>query len=272
MKSLEGRRNVALFSRERSAFTLIELLVVIAIIAILAAILFPVFAKAREKARQASCMSNEKQLGLGLLQYEQDYDELFPNTNNGGYAGTGWAGAIYPYIKSTGVYKCPDDNNQANGNMVPVSYAMNFNVVFSSIASIQNVAKIIALTEVTGAGPGGPALVNVSDPKETGSTYRSPIDFSDNLGSSANNANACCGGIPYRYATGPIDLRIANPLGAGMRANDIGPRHTAGANYGFVDGHVKYVQPSQVRHRLVPVTDPNNTGGVAFYGVNDGNS
>jgi prepilin-type N-terminal cleavage/methylation domain-containing protein/prepilin-type processing-associated H-X9-DG protein len=271
MKSVYSRRQA--LPAKRSAFTLIELLVVIAIIAILAAILFPVFAKAREKARQATCTSNEKQLGLGLLQYEQDYDELFPNTNNGGYAGTGWAGAIYPYIKSTGVYRCPDDSNTGNGNLVPVSYAMNFNVVYSSIASIQNVAKIIALVEVTGAGPGGPALVNVSDPKEAGSNFRSPIDFSDNLGTTtAAGASSCCSGMPYRYTTGPIDLSIPTAMAAGLRGNDVGPRHTAGANYGFVDGHVKYIQPGQVRHRLVPVADPGNTGGVAFYGVNDGNS
>ncbi len=65
---------------KRTAFTLIELLVVIAIIAILAAILFPVFQKVREKARQTSCASNEKQLGLAFLQYNQDYDETFPGS------------------------------------------------------------------------------------------------------------------------------------------------------------------------------------------------
>jgi prepilin-type N-terminal cleavage/methylation domain-containing protein len=105
----------------RKGFTLIELLVVIAIIAILAAILFPVFAKAREKARQISCASNEKQLGLGIIQYVQDYDERFPD-----YAGDyGWAGQIYPYVKSTGVYKCPDDSNTAASPKVPISYQFN---------------------------------------------------------------------------------------------------------------------------------------------------
>ena len=102
----------------QSGFTLIELLVVIAIIAILAAILFPVFAKAREKARQASCSSNEKQLGLGFLQYVQDNDEAVSSRQprrlahprqRGVQQGSGWANEIYPYVKSTGVYKCPDD-------------------------------------------------------------------------------------------------------------------------------------------------------------------
>src|SRR5579883_1901400 len=93
------------------AFTLIELLVVIAIIALLAAILFPVFAKAREKARQASCLSNEKQIGLGILQYVQDYNEQFPccvEYYNTPYAGVyGWGGEIYPYVKSNAVFSCP---------------------------------------------------------------------------------------------------------------------------------------------------------------------
>src|SRR5579862_4815942 len=99
----------------RKGFTLIELLVVIAIIAILAAILFPVFASAREKARQISCASNEKQLALATLQYTQDFDEVFPYGNslwsqNWGIDRDNWSGAIAPYIKSTGVFACPDDN------------------------------------------------------------------------------------------------------------------------------------------------------------------
>jgi len=115
----------------RKGFTLIELLVVIAIIAILAAILFPVFAKAREKARQTTCISNMKQLGLGFMQYIQDSDEHYPSSNNWG---AGWAGRIYPYVKATGTFQCPDDSvarNKAHGGTglaagdVPVSYVAN---------------------------------------------------------------------------------------------------------------------------------------------------
>lgn len=109
-----------------SGFTLIELLVVIAIIAILAAILFPVFAKAREKARQISCLSNEKQIGLGIIQYSQDNDEILVSA---WYGGNGyqrsdvtpgnikykWMDAIYPYVKSTQVFHCPDYNNDIAG-------------------------------------------------------------------------------------------------------------------------------------------------------------
>jgi prepilin-type N-terminal cleavage/methylation domain-containing protein len=107
-------------------FTLIELLVVIAIIAILAAILFPVFAKAREKARQTTCASNLKQLGLAFMQYIQDYDEKMPASN---WYGGGWDCRVYPYVKSTGVYHCPDDSTPqigtATGTAYPVSYAIN---------------------------------------------------------------------------------------------------------------------------------------------------
>jgi len=101
---------------KKRGFTLIELLVVIAIIAILAAILFPVFQKVRENARRAACGSNEKQIGLGLIQYIQDNDEYFARRNNGdapqnlinGHRFT-WKDAIYPYIKSKGVFMCPSN-------------------------------------------------------------------------------------------------------------------------------------------------------------------
>lgn len=96
--------------RARAAFTLIELLVVIAIIAILAAILFPVFARARENARRASCQSNLKQIGLGIMQYTQDYDERLPR-NDSGTANIGtWLDTIQPYVKSDQLFICPSDS------------------------------------------------------------------------------------------------------------------------------------------------------------------
>src|SRR5215470_4125331 len=107
------------------AFTLIELLVVIAIIAILAAILFPVFAQAREKARQTSCLSNTKQIGLGLIMYTQDYDETMPAAfagvqpiNGGGIAVITYENQINPYIKNKQIFLCPSDGlpRTINGN------------------------------------------------------------------------------------------------------------------------------------------------------------
>ena len=97
------------------AFTLIELLVVIAIIAILAAILFPVFARARENARRASCQSNLKQIGLGIMQYVQDYDDKFPLTASGNAEVYGWGDAIYPYIKNPQVYHCRQEPTRNGG-------------------------------------------------------------------------------------------------------------------------------------------------------------
>lgn len=114
-------------SIRRSGFTLIELLVVIAIIAILAAILFPVFAKVREKARQTTCLSNKKQVLMGLLQYVQDNDELIAPDGSGLRDPKqnlyDWHDSIYPYVKSEAAYDCPDNpfssnNTDASGNLI----------------------------------------------------------------------------------------------------------------------------------------------------------
>jgi prepilin-type N-terminal cleavage/methylation domain-containing protein/prepilin-type processing-associated H-X9-DG protein len=110
----------AVEAKQHAGFTLIELLVVIAIIALLAAILFPAFTWAREKARQSSCMSNLKQIGLAAMQYSQDYDEYYVPwatdygccgraANQGGDEANNWPNLIYPYVKSTQVFMCPSD-------------------------------------------------------------------------------------------------------------------------------------------------------------------
>lgn len=118
-------------SAKKHGFTLIELLVVIAIIAILAAILFPVFAQAREKARQASCLSNTKQIGLALLAYSQDYDEKMVDGwfGPGGYGPSNsttvykWMDAVAPFVKNNALYTCPDSpmgiGADATGTFLP---------------------------------------------------------------------------------------------------------------------------------------------------------
>jgi len=123
----------------RRGFTLIELLVVIAIIAILAAILFPVFAQAREAARMTSCLSNMRQLGLALRIYSQDHDEVYPNIyqgwstgpNIGGTVNEGWMwkNAIMPYVKSKGIFNCPSNpvSGPTGGGTLPADNSSNWN-------------------------------------------------------------------------------------------------------------------------------------------------
>jgi prepilin-type N-terminal cleavage/methylation domain-containing protein/prepilin-type processing-associated H-X9-DG protein len=162
------RGNKGLLSGERSAFTLIELLVVIAIIAILAAILFPVFAQAREKARQSTCVSNMKQIGLATQMYTQDYDEALPRrwVLNGAGVVTSWRLILQPYMKNEQVLICPSNprNNLTSDQTVRVSYAgarNDFGGAFRdrigsggvpdtvTLASLSNSADVIMVVEST---------------------------------------------------------------------------------------------------------------------------
>jgi len=208
-------------------------LVVIAIIAILAAILFPVFAKAREKARGASCQSNMKQIGLGIMQYAQDYDETYPCGRTSWIPGPGWAGQIGPYLKSAQIFGCPSHSQTVGAGLAKVSYAYNIIVAANpGLARWDSPATTIALTEA-GNPAGG---VNVSAADEAGGP-RSQADYGDNLvWYDAGGGNACCTAGYYR--TGPWNDVTRNNSTLAQAA------HMEGANYAMLDGHVKWLKGS----------------------------
>ncbi len=228
------------------AFTLIELLVVIAIIAILAAILFPVFARARENARRTSCQSNLKQIGLGIMQYTQDYDERYPAgiANGAGWKGIGWAGMINPYVKSAQIFSCPDDLNGGNAAVGtrPLSYALDQFLADNSVAKIDEVSRTVMLSEIqTGYN------VNFTSPTEAGD-YKSAVDFGDNLAwlDSGGGTNCCAiynfNGIPSNHRTGKF-LDVTSGMNADASNT---PRHFDGANFLLADGHVKWFRSTSV--------------------------
>ena len=215
--------------KTRIGFTLIELLVVIAIIAILAAILFPVFQKVRENARRASCQSNLKQIGLAFTQYTQDADEKFPGFGSGDNADRGWATEIYPFVKSTGVYKCPDDSI-ANSK---VSYGMNYAIFGGTPAGGYH------------NNDSGMSLAEMASPASTVLVYEGNSDTQDPSLPPSLTPNTFSG------------------IGNGNRS-DISDRHdkeaTRSANYLAGDGHVKYVKIPYVSFYGDPMVTTNNMG------------
>jgi prepilin-type N-terminal cleavage/methylation domain-containing protein len=243
--------------RRAGGFTLIELLVVIAIIAILAAILFPVFAQAREKARQAACLSNSKQIGMAMLMYAQDYDEQFPSghfnpyTPNAADYGKGWAGQIYAYMKNAQVLKCPNDSTAAvSGNGVtlsPVSYIYNYNVALSpAIAGLQSPVNTVLLAEGVGA------LANVTATDELPS-YSTPVYSAAGNGLTVltsidgTSMPAVAGSV--QYVTGTmggyrLDTTPQVPYPT-LFKNEKG-HHADGGIFFLADGHAKFFRPQAV--------------------------
>lgn len=218
-------------------FTLIELLVVIAVIAIVAAILFPVFAKVREKARQTSCASNLKQLGLAIAQYAQDYDEAYPLAYSynplQSPADVTWRGLIFPYVKSVGLYSCPSNpygmgatNTVGDDGQFRVSYGANETLM----ATLGSPRRSVSLAAVD--SPAQMFLIGESD--------------------------SAAWELHYLAQSGPPSLPpwvndpISDPLcsqchlpASSTTHAELFVGHSGFGNWLFADGHVKALKPTQ---------------------------
>ncbi len=239
---------------KRRGFTLIELLVVIAIIAILAAILFPVFAQARAKARQTACLSNMKQAGLSVGMYQQDYDARYPRAYGTDLTGVkdvvGWADAIQPYAKNIQFLHCPDvstpqsskpsDNGGANG-LGPAYTNYFYNVALAPQINGYSVSVSEAALSHTSLsvmlGDGIPYSAGNIQPYDIGINCSGLIieQFLKSVGGvstpQALSTNMC--GEPALHRPGSI-------------------RHSGGANYAFADGHAKWAKQTMLYGAATP--------------------
>ncbi|MBW3623077.1 MAG: DUF1559 domain-containing protein [Armatimonadetes bacterium] len=229
------------WSYRRGGFTLIELLVVIAITAILAAVLFPVFAKAREKARQSSCAGNLRQMGLAQMNYVNDHDE----TMQPGYVGaTGvdrpWPELLYPYTRSTEVYTCPSSDapwaypSAWLKKTLQLSYIPNYgysppgDVEVQTLADVPEPAHLIAYAEMRDIGewPGWSGYWGVMPWPSAYRPVLRRLTYQEVIG-------------PYQSAR---NRQAPNGVGDKFAPRVATERHGGGANYIFADGHAKWMK------------------------------
>ncbi len=264
--------------QNKKGFTLIELLVVIAIIAILAAILFPVFAQAREKARQATCQSNMHQWGIAFLMYVQDYDETFPDYNITAYTSTGiqtsgWISVIQPYVEKLGNVndrgKDINDPNNPNGiakmNHCP-SHSADPRAATDGSGnprpSSGGASSSYAMSEVFGTQR---PLAAFQTPAESILLAEDYLNFTQMVffPASWDENEAAIGNTYSRGKAGGTDCRFdlpnvcTNGSGAhaahpeampgivGQFASNLRNSHTGGSEYVMLDGHVKHFRPGQ---------------------------
>jgi prepilin-type N-terminal cleavage/methylation domain-containing protein/prepilin-type processing-associated H-X9-DG protein len=266
--------------RSRRGFTLIELLVVIAIIAILAAILFPVFAQAREKARAASCLSNTKQIGLSVLMYVQDYDEMFPINHVEGFWADGvndlnWARSVQPYVKNFQIFRCPDDSVASpDWEGIALSYGANSYYTYAAgDGASQDFKGVIPMildydmngvpdTEGIWIHPNSAAsLARVTRPADSIMVCeRYDSDVYQNTGWAGNTTGVSAMSMVYGMGDfwGPGLIPDGGKPGIPERYDGdkpkaypdgpegaVKPHHNEQANFVFVDGHSKAMRPVQ---------------------------
>jgi prepilin-type processing-associated H-X9-DG protein len=214
--------------RMKRAFTLVQFVIVLGILMILAAIVFPIFGRVRDREHHPSCQSNLKQIMLGIKQYTQDYNEKFPMYQYGSNPGNGWSASIQPYLKSTQIYQCFEEPTAGNPDPGNPGYCDYF---YNSSIGPRKGGRSEADLEYTAAT----LIIGDSAP------------FSS--GNATNGGTITAPGIEGAKAGLAVAQGQWDPAVSGVR-------HLNGANYGFADGHVKWLLPVKVTRNPVSTNEP----------------